>query len=103
MNIQEAAVAFHAAASAILMSDSRLIARYKARVMQPQIGDMVIELSSFREIDSSATGTLLMANRDEGIYRILTFDGRGVTWHNADFIAAPINGDQRREFTKGPV
>jgi hypothetical protein len=100
MNIQEAAVAFHAAARAAFTMSQH---GYKARARRPQIGDMVIEISSFGEVDSSAIGVLLMANRSKGMWRILTFDGHGITWHNAEFIAAPINGAQRLDFMRGPA
>jgi hypothetical protein len=102
MNSQEAAVAFHAAAhSAFFLVLSGPMARhYKARMMRPQIGDMVIEISSFRGDDPDATGRLLMANPDAGVWQILKFDGGVAHWENAEFVAAPTTMAERRDFTE---
>jgi hypothetical protein len=100
MNIQEAAVAFHAAARAAFTMSRH---GYKARALRPQIGDTVIELSSFRGDDPDATGRLLMANPDAGVWQILTFNGGVVHWENAEFVAAPTTAAERRDFTEVPA
>jgi hypothetical protein len=103
--LKQFAVAFRAAAQAAMsVALSPVIAaRYKARAFRPQIGDTVLEVSSFRAAEPESVGRLLMANPSQGVWRILTLYGQAVTWENAEFVAAPDTDAQRREFTEGPV
>jgi hypothetical protein len=99
------AVAFRAAAQAAMSValSPTLAARYRARATRPQIGDTILEVSSFQGADPASCGRLLMANPSRGIYRILTFYDQAVTWENAEFVAAPDTDVQRREFTEEPA
>ena len=63
----------------------------------------MLEVSSFGAAHPTSVGTLLMANPGQGVWRILTFYDQGVTWENAEFVAAPDTDSQRREFTEEPA
>ena len=65
------------------------------RMKNPQVGDMVMEITSYRRItkDRRGTGTLIAIEDNENRFlkkwTIQTPDGRTCDWTNADVIAIP--------------
>ena len=66
------------------------------RMKNPQVGDMVMEISSYRRIngDRQGTGTLIAVEENENTFgkkwTIRTPSSDTCNWTNADFIAIPI-------------
>jgi len=65
--------------------------RYFERMNNPEVGDLVLEITNFKAPSIDRIGRLLEIGPDKfGLaYVIETFDGREFRWSNSDFIVIP--------------
>lgn len=67
------------------------------RMRNPQVGDMVMEITSYRRVkaDRRGTGTLIEIQENDGVFlkkwTVRTPSGETCDWTNAKFIAIPTD------------
>jgi hypothetical protein len=66
-----------------------LQAHYQYRMIRPNLGDLVLEISTVKVPAMDRIGRLLWITPDDERWTIQTLDGREVRWENSRFIVVP--------------